>query len=923
MIRKLDPSYLYLDLAADQRGTFADPKLSSCTERHRHRIELQSTENGRFDPFAVIASTAPDGVVLALAWGIPTRLHLRVARFALTRGLPVWFCWPREGCVEAVDDERLRSFRRHWWAAQVCKNARRMGRAVRNRVRRLGRRGGATSIAATAASPDLTEIEAALAATLEAASPVPFADAGNPGHGVYLRTDFWAPIDAGGSYGHTCYVAKWLAATSAGLTCFMPHRYSLLDELGLRQVVLESPFREWPEIHIVQATHAARRMLKAAFEALRPGYIFERLCLGNFAGARLSQELGIPYIVEYNGSEISMKRSFAGAGYEYEALYLRAEQAAFLQATLITVVSEPIKEDLVARGIAPEKILVNPNGADPEAYAPLADADRAVLRRQLGFAPEQQVIGFTGTFGGWHGIDVLADALAPVCERVPTARFLLIGDGNYRHLVDQAIERHRLEDRVRVTGRVAQQEGARLLQACDVFVSPHNAHMVDRRFFGSPTKIFEYMALARGIVATDLEQIGQVLAPALRAEEVAAPACAGTPAVITSERSLLCAPGDREAFVAGTCYLASHPDVSAALGRNARRAILEVFGWEQHVDRIWRAARGESVDTLTAECLTTYRGQGGVDAVAADAAIPERVLAGVVATGTRVANSSPLGGAHESTAVAAIATHDEYKDETQRQWNRDPCGSHYAREHSPETLGWYREVEEYRYGTYGPWMPEVMEFADHANEDVLEIGGGLGTDLAQFAAHGARVTDIDLSAGHLAHAQRNFALRGLTGRFVHHDAEDLPFAPASFDLVYSNGVIHHTPNTRRVVDEIFRVLRPGGRAVLMVYAENSLHYWRNLFYDLGFKAGELTEASMGEIMSRHVEISQGDQKPLVKVYTRARLRALLQRFEDVRIVQRQLLPSERPRGLRWLPADRLAPVLGWNLIAKARKPRGQ
>src|SRR5438128_12677372 len=103
--------------------------------------------------------------------------------------------------------------------------------------------------------------------------------------------------------------------------------------------------------------------------------------------------------------------------------------------------------------------------------------------------------------------------------------------------------------------------------------------------------------------------------------------------------------------------------------------------------------------------------------------------------------------------------------------------------------------------------------------------------LEQISEHGAVLTDIELSAGNLALAQESFRLRGLTGPFVHHDAESLPFPDNSFDVVYSNGVIHHTPNTVRVVADIYRVLRPGGRAIIMIYAENSLYYWRNIVKD--------------------------------------------------------------------------------------------
>lgn len=272
------------------------------------------------------------------------------------------------------------------------------------------------------------------------------------------------------------------------------------------------------------------------------------------------------------------------------------------------------------------------------------------------------------------------------------------------------------------------------------------------------------------------------------------------------------------------------------------------------------------------------------------------------------------------TGAPEVKTGDAYKDQVQNQWNNNPVGSETARVTQPHTLDWFQEVERYRFEVYAPWMPRVMEFADHSGEQVLEIGGGMGTDLAQFARHGAIVTDVDLSAGHLDIAQENFRLRGLTGRFIHHDAESLPFGDDTFDLVYANGVLHHTPHTKRAVAEILRVLKPGGRVIAMVYAENSLQYWRNLVWHYGMKTGDLSSRSMAEIMSRTVERTGNEARPLVKVYTKPRLRALFHDFNDIGIVQRQISPELVPRRLRrFLSAiERLA---GWNLIIKARKPR--
>lgn len=856
-------------------------QLEGLTERHK--VELQAPPLSTIGSVPSTASeTGVDGVVFELQRGWPGRTQLVDAAKLLRAGKQVLLHWPREGAVEVVDRERLVGHGAVWVAAAAwrAKHREKLVPPPQNDLQML-----------TATE---TEVESGMRAQarelLAEPRPLPIRISGGKvqGPGAYLRTDYWAPIVTGGSYGHTCYVAAELARRSDGFFAFMANRFGLLDELGVRQIGMTSVARDQTEESILAATPGHLVQLRPALEVLQPAYLYERLVLGNLTGARVSRELGIPYVIEYNGSEVSMKRSFAGEDYEHAELFELIELAAFSQASVISVISDVVADSLVARGVDPAKILVNPNGADASAYAPPTGDERAAVRSELGFTDETQVVGFIGTFGGWHGIDVLAEALPELCRRYPRARFLLIGDGHQRPLVDEAVRDHALWGRVVMTGRVSHAEGARLLKACDLFVSPHSSNMVDSPFFGSPTKLFEYMALGRGIVASDLQQIGEVLSPALRPEDFAgeaAPAAAG-------KRAVLCKPGVVSDFVAGVAALLDHPEVSDALGVNARAALLAEFTWERHVERLLAFAE---------------TGEGRTPMLPREEPAQEEPAPQLARTGSR---------------LTLVSTGDAYKDETQRQWNDDACGSHYVEGVEEHTLEWYLEVERYRYQEYGPWMPETMEFAGHRDRDVLEIGAGIGTDLAQFASHGARVTDYDLSAGHLALAQENFRLRGLDGRFVHGDAETLPFEDASFDLVYSNGVIHHTPNTQQVVDEIFRVLRPGGRAIIMVYSESSLHYWRNLVRDLGLRDGLLEEVSVGEIMSRHVEISENDQRPLVKAYTKRRLRQMFSSFAEVDVVRRQMVPAELPSRLRRVPVDKVGKLAGWNLVVKARKPAG-
>ena len=883
--------------------------LDDTTERHRLVIEPGPLTQ-HFTPLDELRRSGLSGVVVEMERGWPGQAHLRFASKARGLGARVWFYWPGEQAVECIDGARLGTYWRLWaflTGLRVKRKVQRSWQRLRSMLGMLTRllRGQPLHpLPPPAVVEDLGAQYAersrhAIGALLRDAEPVPLSlPRGIPspaqplaGQGVYLRTDFWARITSGGSYGHTCYVAKELAAVTERFICLMGSPFALLDDYGIHQVVMPAPSMTASETDLLAAHWSYYEPLRLTMRAIRPAYIYERLVQGNFCAAALSHELGIPYIVEYNGSEISMTKSFGGVGLVYEDVFVSAEDAAFRQATLVNVVSQVVRESLVERGVDPNKILVNPNGADPDVYRPIEADAKAALRAELGFGADDCVIGFTGTFGGWHGIDVLAQAIPRICASAPTARFLLIGDGTHKHLVDASVAEHRLGDRVRSMGRVSQAEGARLLGACDLYVSPHNSHMVDSRFFGSPTKLFEYMAMGGGIVGSDLEQLGEVLSPALRPGDLARP-----DVVVTRERAVLCKPGDLDEFVSAVVGLVARPDIAAALGRNARQAVFDHYSWQRHVANIWRFLAGERSPA----------------AVRTDDAVVT-----VGAAETLLETGTPM-----HPATVRVSTGDSYKEEVQDQWNNNPVGSHYAKTTNPHTLEWYLEVEAYRYGTYSPWAFELMEFGQHAGEKVLEIGGGLGTDLSMFARHGALVTDVDLSAGHLAHAQENFALRGLSGQFVHHDAEGLPFPDNTFDVVYSNGVIHHTPNTDRVVGEIRRVLKPGGKAIVMVYAEHSLHYWYRLVWEQGVKHDMLQTYSIGEIMSRRVEITKNDARPLVKVYTSSSLKDLFRGFEDKQVFKRQMVKEELPEGFeKWISLETAGRLAGWNVIIKATKPR--
>ena len=265
----------------------------------------------------------------------------------------------------------------------------------------------------------------------------------------------------------------------------------------------------------------------------------------------------------------------------------------------------------------------------------------------------------------------------------------------------------------------------------------------------------------------------------------------------------------------------------------------------------------------------------------------------------------------------------EEKLRAREQWGQDPCGAEYVRELELGTREFFDGVERHRYTEYAPWMPNVMEFARFPGAKLLEIGCGMGTDLLQFARGGAHCIGLDLTPRSIEITRHRFELYGASGVFLISDGERLPFASESLDVVYSNGVLHHTPDTGGAIGEIHRVLRKGGTAKVMLYHRNSLNYWFEIILRRGLLKGDLFRGhTPEEIMSRAVEYSEHEARPLVKVYSRKQARALFSLFDDVKLEIDQLTRDELRFLSRVVPDsffNSLQRRLGWNVIITAKK----
>jgi len=174
-----------------------------------------------------------------------------------------------------------------------------------------------------------------------------------------------------------------------------------------------------------------------------------------------------------------------------------------------------------------------------------------------------------------------------------------------------------------------------------------------------------------------------------------------------------------------------------------------------------------------------------------------------------------------------------------------------------------------------PYIEPFADFDAASGREVLEIGVGLGADHQRYAEAGARLTGVDLTERAVEHTRQRLAASNLRSQLRVADAENLPFGDASFDIVYSWGVLHHSPNTPKAIDEVWRVLRAGGSARIMIYHKYSIVGYM-LWVRYGLLAGR-PGRTLAEIYAQHLE------SPGTKAYTVEEARRLCSRFSSVEI----------------------------------------
>lgn len=269
-------------------------------------------------------------------------------------------------------------------------------------------------------------------------------------------------------------------------------------------------------------------------------------------------------------------------------------------------------------------------------------------------------------------------------------------------------------------------------------------------------------------------------------------------------------------------------------------------------------------------------------------------------------------------------------DEVRAYWNARPCNIR----HSPAPAGtreYFEQVEARKY-LVEPHIPGFAQFERWKGKKVLELGCGIGTDTVNFARAGAQVTACDLSAASLALARQHADVMDVADRieFFEANGEELErYVPHDeYDLVYSFGVVHHSPHPERVVEQLGRYLAPGGTLKLMVYHRHSWKVLGILVREAHLKWWDLQQA-----IARNSEAQTGC--PVTYSYTR-RSGAELARHGDVTIDEVRvdhIFPYRvsdyvqyryvRTPFFRWMPSALfrvLEKRFGWHLLVSAHRP---
>jgi len=379
---------------------------------------------------------------------------------------------------------------------------------------------------------------------------------------LFIRCDLAGSVQAGGSATHIAGMVNAFRRAGLEVVYLADQQLEALPS-DVQQICIK-PFEFlgiFDEFQLLGFNLQLMRRLPTIIRNVRPHFIYQRHAALSFAVGVIARRTQLPLVLEVNASEVWVKRHWSRL--VFSSLATRCEALALALADRIAVISRGVLEQLGPYEFDRARCVLNPNGVDPDVFHP--DIDGTPIRDRYGLL-HCTVVGFIGTFARWHGVETLFEAAILSIRADSTLRFLFVGEGSFRSTLEKRVEDLGVQTMFVFTGLVPPRDAPRYLAACDILVSPHLGFEDGTKFFGSPMKLFEYMAMGKAIIASRLEQIGEVIRDGIN--------------------GLQMTPGDSRQLAELILKLAHDEDLRAKLGRQARQDVISHCTWDANVERI-------------------------------------------------------------------------------------------------------------------------------------------------------------------------------------------------------------------------------------------------------------------------------------------------------------------------------------------------
>lgn len=383
------------------------------------------------------------------------------------------------------------------------------------------------------------------------------------GSPIYIKVNHNFGVSSGGEVSHSSGVVNSLKKIYSSLIVFTTDCLKVSRTGNYINYMDVDRFKDFSSLKHLYFNISGYKFIIKKLKNSKPLFIYQRLSLYSYLGIKLAKFYNIPLILELNSFGTWTSKNW-GNGLEYSDLAYKIEKLNLEKSNLIVCVSDELKDLLVKIGIEEKKILVNYNGVDTDKYSSkIVDTN---LKEKYNLN-DKIVIGFIGSFGIFHGVPNLAKAYGKLIKLYPDykekVRLILIGNGTTMKDTKKILKRYKVNDISILTGNINYSEVPRYLGICDILVAPHVPNKDGSPFFGSPTKLFEYMSMGKAIIASNLGQIGKVLE--------------------NNKTALLIEPGNIDSLLEAMKMLIDNNSLRTYLGNNARTEVIQKYTWDINV----------------------------------------------------------------------------------------------------------------------------------------------------------------------------------------------------------------------------------------------------------------------------------------------------------------------------------------------------